>query len=176
MLTSFQRMNMDQVVREILSLKNLLDDRINEFIQKFKRNVTAEGNTDISEEEIKTYLGEYEYEVPPKSPFIVREGFMKRDPGVFKSWKENYAIITTDRFLHFFNNAQEEKPCVTFNLTRTEVQTKNAKIHKSITAPECFFELLEKKKGVFSSNQKAYLMVGSKEEMGEWVSLIVDNT
>lgn len=63
-----------------------------------RRNVTAEGNTDISEEEIKTYLGEYEYELPPKSPFIVREGFMKRDPGVFKSWRENYAIITTDRY------------------------------------------------------------------------------
>lgn len=106
---------------------------------------------------------------PPRSALVVKEGAIDRETAVFKVWKNSYGVLTSDRFLHIFN----EDPKGQF-----EQPVNSCVIHKAsiIENEELYFEIIEAKQvgllSKFAAPRRSVFKLHTLNEFLEWIRAI----
>ena len=105
----------------------------------------------------------------PKSLLVVKEGTIDRETAVFKVWKGSYGVLTSDRFLHIFN----EDPRVQF-----EQPINTCVIHKAsiIENEEMYFEIIEAKQSgllsKFAAPRRSAFKLHNLNDLLEWIKAL----
>jgi len=111
------------------------------------------------------FLDSMKIDNPPQTCFVRKEGFLMRNPGPLQKWKNTYLVITTEGFLHLFNNDQDKEPINTLNLRRSKVLEKK----------ETRFDVVETKKGLIGNKRNTVnLRAKTLGDMSEWIQAITD--
>lgn len=160
LLQVIARTNEDEISSKIFGFKNMF---LEEDIKAFDHLADLLGEridlTAIDTNGIKEFLNTIKIKPAPQTTFIMKEGTLKRDPGFMKSWKDVICIITTEGFLHGFQQKTDKDPIFTVNLRRITITPKK----------DTKFEVSEEKKGVFSSHKKLQFKTNNLIMMEEWI-------
>lgn len=154
------------IVSRILGSDNTIN-KFNEFFNEYRNDlvkfrivkdevISKQDKFNISnfqsvEDLISFMLSLIPIERKLSSPLLIGKYDLKRDPGVFKSWKNCIVLKTLQNNLLIFDDVINKNPVEVFNAKKMKFKAKDDKKNPFK------FEIAEKKKGVlFNSNKIQY--------------------
>jgi hypothetical protein len=102
------------------------------------------------------------------SSFLVGKYDLKRDPGMFQSWKNCIVLRTLQNNFLVYDDIINKRPLEIFNIKRLRIRNKDAKFPFK-------FEISEKKKGMIFDSTKVFNFDAINQKTYESIKSAIDN-
>ena len=118
--------------------------------------------------DIKNLIKKSDFEAAPESNLVVKKTIIKRESGAFSKFKEATAILTRDNYLYFFDWNLVNPEGETFAQPKSVLNLNNLQGYD--VKKDMKVELVETKKGLFSSSKKTVFKPITLEDLEDWVN------
>ncbi|CDW71523.1 UNKNOWN [Stylonychia lemnae] len=189
-INAINAINQFEVAQELFSFRALISQ--SELKSMIQLNEICKANIDFinaTDDMIKNFIKSVEFEAPPESNLIIKKSIVKRDAGVLNSNKDSTAVLTRDKQSYTYNQTLIYSYLYVFDWSMLKAQDysdpkmftnlnnchsyeikKGNQLNVNYDISDMKLEIVENKKGIFSSQKRILFKAVSVEDLEEWVN------